>query len=240
MATYDKVMIKISGEQLGSEDNNFDVDNARSVCRVIEAVVANRHKVACVVGGGNVVRGAKLTEGGFTGAVVADQMGMLATLQNGLFIAHILEEFEGIQPFLLSKVPMDSLAETYSYRRATTLLQKVGNVVIVAGGTGNAGYTTDMGTVTVAYELGCPIAIKTTSVDGVYDDDPNTNADAERIQRMTLDRALQDPLVKIMDNSALAFARDHGITIGICRPDPESVMSVINGDTTLGSLITPS
>lgn len=240
MATFDRVMLKISGEQLGSDEYNFDVEQAGRICSVIEALVRNRQKIACVVGGGNVVRGGKLVRHGFADEIIADQMGMLATVQNGLFLGKLLESrAEGVTPTILTKVDVSGFVEPYSVKRGLSELQKAGRVVIVSGGMGSAGFTTDTTAVSVGYELGCTLVVKTTDVDGVYSSDPNTNPDAERIPRLTLDEALSNPLINVMDNTALAMARQHGMTIAVCRPEVESVLSVIGGDTTHGSLVTP-
>jgi uridylate kinase len=232
-------MLKVSGEQLGSEKNNFDVQHAKRIAAVVHRLVEARYQVACVVGGGNIVRGASLAESGFKDPVIADHMGMLATVQNGIFLGEIIDEEDGITARVMSKVPVDSVVEAYSVKRGVATLQKVGRVLIVCGGTGNAGFTTDTGTVVAAHELGCSVVVKTTSVDGVYSDDPRKNPEAHRIPRMSLDDALQNTNVNVMDNAALAYARDHGLSIAITQPIPEHVAEVLEGDTTHGSLVTP-
>lgn len=240
MATYDRVMLKISGEQLGSDEYNFDVEQAGRICSVIEALVKNRQKIACVVGGGNVIRGPKLVRHGFTDSIIADQMGMLATVQNGLFLGSLLEtRAEGVTPTILAKGDVGGFVEPYSVKRSLSELQKAGRVVIVTGGMASAGFTTDTTAVSVGYELGCSLVVKTTNVDGVYTSDPATNPDAERMPRLTLDEALRNPLINVMDNTALAMAKQHGITIAVCQPEIDSVLEIIGGDTTHGSLVTP-
>ena len=241
MLSFDRVMLKVSGEQLGSDEYNFDVAQAGRICDVIEALIRSRIKVACVVGGGNVIRGAKLVKHGFKDGKIADQLGMLATVQNGLFLGKLLEERDkGATPSVLSVVDIHSFAQPYSLKKGLSELNKSGRVVIVTGGMGRAGFTTDTATVTIGYELDCSLVVKTTDVDGVYTDDPKTNPDAVRIPQLTLDEALNNPLINVMDNTALAMARQHGMTIAVCRPEVESVLSVIAGGTSRGSLVTPN
>ncbi len=234
-------MLKVSGEQLGSDEYNFDVEQAGRICNVIEALVRNRQQVACVVGGGNVIRGPKLVKHGFKDGIIADQLGMLATVQNGLFLGQLLQERDnGVTPTILGKVDVRSFVESYSVKRGLAELGKPGRVVIVTGGMGSAGFSTDTATVAVGYELGCRLVVKTTDVDGVYTADPKLSTSAERIPRLTLDEALRNPQIKVMDKTALALAREHQITVAVCRPDVESVLGVIAGDTTYGSIVTSS
>ena len=131
-----RVILKVSGEQLGSEEYNFDNDRAYEVCDVIEALVRAGNEVACVMGGGNIVRGDKLAKNGFPNPVVADHMGLLATLQNGLFITEILANRGHVEPRLMSKFEATGVAERFSYKQAESHMGK-GRVLLLAGGTGN-------------------------------------------------------------------------------------------------------
>lgn len=231
-----RVMLKVSGEQLGSDEYNFDMDYALRVASVITAMTSAGHAVACVMGGGNIVRGNKLHANGFTNQVIADQMGMLATVQNGLFLAETLKQ-QGVENCrLYSNIPVESVCERFSYQRAESHLAS-GGVVLIAGGLGKPGFTTDTGVVAQAFELHCPIVIKTTKVDGVYNKDPHEHSDAMRYDHISYTEALANEHVQIMDRAALAFAADKGITIGICKPNPEDVLALLNGDTTRGTLV---
>lgn len=229
-------MVKVSGEQLGSDEYNFDLSRANQVCEVIEALAADGYQIAVVMGGGNIVRGNKLHKNGFTNQVIADQMGMLATVQNGLFLNEVLQQRGTVEGRLFSNIPVESLAERFSYQRAAKYLDK-GRVVLIAGGIGKPGFTTDTGVVAQAFELHCSAVIKTTKVDGIYDKNPTEHPDAIRYERLSFDEALANQEIQVMDRAALALAADKSITIAVCQPDPHKVLAVLAGDTAAGTLV---
>lgn len=231
-----RVMLKVSGEQLGSDEYNFDMGYALRVASVITAMTAAGHSVACVMGGGNIVRGNKLHANGFTNQVIADQMGMLATVQNGLFLAETLKQ-QGLNNVrLYSNIPVESVCERFSYQNAESHLSS-GGVVLIAGGLGKPGFTTDTGVVAQAFELHCPIVIKTTKVDGVYNKDPRIHDDAIRYDYLSYADALANEHIQVMDRAAMAFAADKGITIGICQPNSEDVLALLDGNTAHGTIV---
>jgi uridylate kinase len=188
------------------------------------------------MGGGNIVRGQKLHKNGFTNQVIADQMGMLATVQNGLFLNEVLRQRGIVQGRLFSNIPVESLAERFTYQRAVKYMNK-GRVVLIAGGVGKPGFTTDTGVVAQAFELHCESVIKTTKVDGIYDEDPAINPNANRYERLTFNEALENQKIQVMDRAALAFAADKGISLAICQPVPETVLAVLGGDTSKGTIV---
>lgn len=231
-----RIMLKVSGEQLGSDEYNFDLSRAEKVCEVIEAIIEAGYQLAVVMGGGNIVRGNKLHKNGFTNQVIADQMGMLATVQNGLFLNEVLHQRGKVQGRLFSNIPVESLAERFSYQRAAKYLDR-GTVVLIAGGLGKPGFTTDTGVVAQAFELHCSAVIKTTKVDGIYNKDPAEHPDAIRYTNLSFDEALANQEIQVMDRAALAFAADKGINLAICQPEPKKVLAVLSGDTTAGTLV---
>lgn len=234
---FDKrVMIKVSGEQLGSDNYNFDIERAIKVCEIIEALHSNGYQIACVMGGGNIVRGPKLQKNGFENAIIADQMGMLATIQNGLFLTEILNQRKNVEGRLFSNIPVENLAESFSYKRAMSYMEQ-GKIVLIAGGIGKPGFSTDTGVVAQAFELHCPTVIKATKVDGIYDKDPITNNDARRYEHLSFDEAMDNREVKVMDRAALALAADKGIAIAVCSAEPGNVLAILNNDTSQGSII---
>lgn len=225
-----RIMLKISGEQLGSDEYNFDVTEAGRICDVIEAIALNGLSLACVMGGGNIVRGKKLAENGFGNKVVADHMGMLATVQNGLFLQEILSERERVKSMLFSNVESQSLVERFSYKRATKALD-IGKIVLIAGGTGKPGVTTDTATVMAAYELHCDTVVKTTKVSGIYTEDPVKNPEAIRYQELTFDEAIANPKITVMDKAAMGFAAENGLSVAVCQPFPGQTLEVLRGNT---------
>lgn len=231
-----RVMLKVSGEQLGSDEYNFDMSYALRVADVIAAIQGAGHDVACVMGGGNIVRGNKLHANGFTNQVIADQMGMLATVQNGLFLAETLKQHGMAQCQLYSNIPVESVCERFSYKKADQFLANRG-IVLIAGGLGKPGFTTDTGVVAQAFELHCDLVIKTTKVDGVYNKDPNEFSDAVRYARITYAEVLANDAIQVMDKAAMAFAADKQLTIAICKPQVNDVLAILHSDTSHGTIV---
>lgn len=225
-----RVMLKVSGEQLASDEYNFDINQAKKVSKVIRALTQAGYSVAVIMGGGNIVRGNKLYKNGFTNQVIADQMGMLATVQNGLFLVETLKQDGLVNTYLFSNIPVESVVERFSYKRADSRLAQ-GNIVLIAGGLGKPGFTTDTAVVAQAFELHCDVVIKTTKVDGIYDKNPTEHPDAKRLPKLTYAKAVSSPEISVMDNAAMALAGDKGIAIALCQLDAEAVLTVLGGDT---------
>jgi uridylate kinase len=231
-----RVILKVSGEQLGSDEYNFDMEEATKICDTIEALEENGYEVAVVMGGGNIVRGQKLFKNGFTNQVIADQMGMLATVQNGLFLNECLKQRGKVEARLFSNIPVETVAERFSYKRAMKYLEDK-RVVLIAGGVGKPGFTTDTGVVAQAFELHCSTVIKTTKVDGIYNDNPETNPNATRYERLSFAEALANDKIQVMDRAAVAFAADKGLRIAVCQPNPTHVIALLADDTQNGTLV---
>lgn len=181
-----------------------------------------------MVGGGNFVRGAQ-TAGHGIKRVTADQMGMLATMINALALTDIFED-QKVPTRCLSSIFAEQVAEPFVYRLANKHLEK-GRVVIAAGGTGRPYMTTDTAAVSLALELDCDIVLKATKVHGVYTKDPAHHRDAERYEAMTLQQALANPEVKVMDKAALGLALEQGMEVLIFNPMEEgAILAAVKGD----------
>ncbi|MCZ2343079.1 MAG: UMP kinase [Bacteroidales bacterium] len=210
---YQRVLLKLSGEAFGDGGKNSGISLSETldIAHQLKRVVQTGVQLAIVVGGGNILRGAHFSAGLQTiRPATADTMGMLATVLNGLALQDTLETLD-IETRLLSAVPMDSVCEPYIRRRAIRHLEK-GRVVILAGGTGNPFVTTDTAAALRGRELGVDILMKATRVDGVYDSDPEKNPYAEKYQRLTYMKVLQDRL-KVMDLGAFEMCSEARLPI---------------------------
>lgn len=206
---YKRVLLKLSGEQLqGKFDGGFDAERAAWIARELQKV--DSAEIVLMIGGGNYARGAQLVGGGVQ-RVTADNIGMLATIMNALALADVLNT-HGVPARALTNVKADQVADQFTHRRALSHLDKK-RVVIVAGGIGRPYLTTDTAAVSLALELECDVILKATKVDGVYDKDPSKYPDAVRFERLTLRDAVEQPDIRVMDNSAIALAEDHSQTI---------------------------
>jgi len=205
-----RVLLKLSGEALlGGQEYGLERATLDRVAADIKAVHDDAVEVCLVIGAGNIFRGVSEAAGGIDRAS-ADYMGMLATVINSLAVQSALERLK-VPTRVLSAIPMATVCEPYIRRRAIRHLQK-GRVVIFAAGTGNPFFTTDTAAALRASEMGCGALLKGTRVDGVYDADPETNANAKRFERLSFHDVLARDL-KVMDASAISLARENAIPI---------------------------
>ncbi|MBI3888957.1 UMP kinase [Candidatus Saccharibacteria bacterium] len=212
---YTRILLKLSGEQLqGKYDGGFDAQRAAWIAGEIKKAVTAGSEVVVMVGGGNYARGAQLAGGGVR-RVTADNVGMLATVMNALALADVFNE-SGLAARALTNIKADQVADQFTHRRALSHLEK-GRVVIVAGGIGRPYLTTDTAAVSLALEMDCDVILKATKVDGVYDKDPAKFDDAQRYETLSLQQAVEQPDIKVMDKAAIALAADHSQSIIVLK-----------------------
>jgi uridylate kinase len=207
---YKSVLLKLSGEALGADaTHSIRAEAIDSLSQQIAEVLATGCRLSIVVGGGNILRGREIL-GTISVRATADQMGMLATMVNGLALMDGLER-NGMQARLMSAIGADQICEPFIRRRAIRHLDR-GRVVILAGGTGNPFFTTDTTAALRASELGCEIMLKATKVDGVYDADPVKVPTAKRFDRLTY-REVLDRNLRVMDLTAITMCLDNNMPI---------------------------
>lgn len=189
---------------MGDATSGVDPNEVQRIAADIAEVVTLKIGVSIVIGGGNIFRGIAGAAQGMDRAT-ADYMGMLATVINALALEHALTR-AGLEPRVLSAIPMPTICEPYSRPRAMAHLAK-GRVVIFAAGTGSPYFTTDTAAALRAVEMGCDAFLKATQVDGVYSSDPRTNPDAIRYEKLSYTDVLVKNL-KVMDATAISLARE--------------------------------
>jgi uridylate kinase len=234
---FRRVLVKVSGESLAAQDGYWLGQTALSTLAqdIADAAQAG-FEIALVVGGGNIVRGARIAQAGWIDRPTADSMGMLATVMNSLALESAIRA-KGVPVRALSAIPMLSICATYSRQKALAHLEKR-RVVIIAGGTGNPYFTTDTGAVLRAAELQCEAVLKATQVDGIYTADPHKDPTARRFQKLTHDESLALNL-KVMDAAAFALAKESALTIMVGSAHaPSSVTGILKG-TSPATLVTP-
>jgi uridylate kinase len=225
---YKRVILKVTGEVLaGAQKNGIDGAMVRSFAEEIKEVKEMGCEMALVMGGGNIFRGAELSEGG-TERATADYMGMLATVINSLALQDALEKI-GVATRVMSAIDMRQVAEPYIRRRATRHLEK-GRVVIFAGGTGNPYFTTDTTASLRAMEIGAEVILKATKVEGVYDADPLTHQGAKKYGELTYIEVLNKEL-KVMDSTAISLCMDNHLPIVVFNiMEKGNIKRVVNGE----------
>ena len=231
-----RVLVKFSGEALAGE-NGFGIDTKilNFIANEIKGLVDHDVEVGIVVGGGNIIRGVSAAADGIIKRTSGDYMGMLATVINGVAIQEALEHI-GLEARLQSAIDMHEIGESFIVRRARRHLEKK-RVVVFAGGTGNPYFTTDTAATLRASEIEAEILIKATKVDGVYDKDPNKYEDAKKLKSLTYDQALDDH-IKVMDDTAIALAKENGLPIVVCDMFHEgNLLKIIKGDRDVCSVV---
>jgi uridylate kinase len=231
---YKRVILKVSGEALGGEEKyGIDSTTIRSFAEEIKEVKALGCEMAIVIGGGNIFRGAQLSESGMERAT-ADYMGMLGTVINSLALQDALEK-SGVSTRVMSAIEMRQVAEPYIRRRATRHLEK-GRVVIFAGGTGNPYFTTDTTASLRAMEIGAEVILKATKVAGVFDSDPMKNREAKKYGRLSYIEVLNKEL-KVMDSTAISLCMDNHLPIVVFNlMEKGNIKRVVCGEE-IGTLV---
>ena len=207
-----RILLKVSGEAL-SGDTSFGIDPKvlSATAKAIRNVQEQGVQTVLVIGGGNIFRGAALQKAGFD-RVTGDQMGMLATIMNGLAMREELKA-QGGKCELMSAYGVPSITTQYSAAQGRELLNN-GTSLIVAGGTGAPFFTTDTAAVLRAIELQCSEVLKATKVDGIYTADPVKDHTATKFDHLTFDEVIEKQL-EVMDLTAFALARDHHMPIRV-------------------------
>jgi uridylate kinase len=229
MSQYKRVLLKLSGEQLsGKYEFGVDPEIASFLAAEVKKVVDSGCQVVMICGGGNMVRGAEIAGNGIK-RVTADQMGMLSGLMNCMAMTDIFEA-NGVKTRCLSNIFAQQVAESYSYRLAEKHLQK-GRVVIVAGGTARPYVTHDTAAVSFALELDCELVLKASKVDGVYDKDPAKFPDAQRLESVSFQEAVEDNSIKVMDQAAMGLALEQKKPIVVFDAmKPDNFAKIVAGE----------
>ncbi|MHB9028573.1 MAG: UMP kinase [Candidatus Latescibacterota bacterium] len=228
MAAYKRVLLKLSGEALaGKRGFGLDPGSIDTFCRQIREITDLGVQLAVVVGGGNIFRGLKASAEGMD-RVNADNMGMLATVINGLALLDAMQQ-RGMQARLMSAIPIIEVAEPFIRGRAIKHLEK-GRIVIFSGGTGNPFFSTDTAASLRAVQIGADVILKGTKVDGVYEGDPVVNPAFRKFDVITFDEVLRRGL-RVMDATAIAMCRDNRIPVVVFNLTKEgALLKVVNGE----------
>ena len=208
--TLKRVLIKLSGESLSTDGFGIQVSAVQSIVSDIKEALSLGVQLAIVIGGGNILRGGRADFQNQIERSTADTMGMLATMINALALSDILSH-AGIDNEVLSSRGMDGVLKCTNPKLAKRYLED-GKVVIFAGGTGNPFVTTDTTATLRAVEINADAILKVTTVDGVYDKDPNKYSDAFKFETLSFAEALKRELA-VMDLGAFVQARDFNVPI---------------------------
>ncbi|PAF50536.1 UMP kinase [Helicobacter sp. 13S00477-4] len=231
-----RVLVKFSGEAMAG-DNGFGIDSSilAFIATEIKILAENNVEVGIVIGGGNIIRGVSASAGGIIRRTSGDYMGMLATVINAVAMQEALEHI-GMDVRVQSAIEIKEICESYIYRKAIRHLEK-GRIVIFGAGTGNPFFTTDTAATLRAVEIGADMIVKATKVDGVYDKDPQKFKDAKKLDMLSYDEALRDD-IKVMDDTAIALAKDNKLPIVVCNMfKEENLLKIIKYNSGICSVV---
>ena len=231
---YKRILLKLSGEALmGERQYGIDNDRLKEYAEKNKKVVDLGCEIAIVIGGGNIFRGLAGAAKGMD-RVQGDYMGMLATVINGMALQGALED-AGIITRLQSAIEMDKVAEPFIKRKAVRHLEK-GRVVIFGAGTGNPYFTTDTAATLRAIEIDADVILKGTRVDGIYDSDPEKNADAVKFNSLSFDEVFEKNL-KVMDMTAFTLSHENKLPIIVFDMNKEGNLERLIDGEVIGTLV---
>jgi len=231
---YQRILLKLSGEILAGETGHGIDENVMSrLADEIRDVHALGVQIGIVPGGGNIFRGLAASTRGMD-RVGADDMGMLATVINGLALQHSLEK-RGLYTRVMSAIEMARVCEPYIRRRAVRHLEK-DRIVVLAAGTGNPYFTTDTAAALRAVEIGADVILKATKVDGIYSGDPLKEPDATFFPRITY-KDILDRGLGVMDMTAITLCRENRLPIVVFNVGQRgNLLRIVEGET-VGTLV---
>lgn len=208
---YKRILLVIGGDAMrGNKEYGIDLDAVRKVVEQIKAIYTQHVQIAITVGGGNIFKSTAADADGFD-KTTADYLEMMATVMNGLSLQDELERV-GIPTRLQSALQMPAVAESFIRRKAIRHMEK-GRVVILCAGTGVPFVTSDAGSALHALELHCEVLMKATKVNGIYNKDPQENADAQRFETLNYRDAIEMKDIGIIDTAALSMASENNLPI---------------------------
>lgn len=221
-----RILLKLSGEALaGEKKTGFDEETIRAVALQVKQLAEDKIQVGIVIGGGNFWRG-RTSEN--IDRTKADQIGMLATVMNCIYVSEIFRSV-GMQTEILTPFECGSFTKLFSKDRANRYFNK-GAVVFFAGGTGHPYFSTDTGVVLRAVEVEAETILLAKSIDGVYDSDPKLNPEAKKYDEISIDEVIAKNL-QVVDMTASILARENKMPMWVFDlNEKDSIVNTVKGN----------
>ncbi len=221
-----RMLLKLSGEALAGEKKmGFDEETVRKVAVQVKELVDDGIQVGIVIGGGNFWRG-RTSEN--IDRTKADQIGMLATVMNCIYVSEIFRSV-GMMTNILTPFECGSFTKLFSKDRALKYFEK-GMVVFFAGGAGHPYFSTDTPTVLRAIEVEADVILLAKAIDGVYDSDPRTNPDAKKYDEVSIDEVVEKNL-QVVDMTASVLAKENRMPMWVFGLNEEnSIVNAVKGE----------
>lgn len=228
-----RVMLKLSGEALAFPNGGgYNEDQVRDVARQVKEAVDNGIEVGIVIGGGNYWRGRSSKD---IDRTKADQIGMLATIMNCIYVSEIFRS-EGMKTAILSPFACGTMTELFSKDKCNDYFEK-GYVLFFAGGTGHPYFSTDTGIVLRGIELDADMILLAKSIDGVYDSDPAQNPNAKRYDKVSIEEVIEKKL-KVVDLTASAMCADYKMPLAVFDLKEKGAISAAMKGDVHGTIVT--
>ncbi|MCR5409932.1 MAG: UMP kinase [Lachnospiraceae bacterium] len=228
-----RILLKLSGEAMaGNKKTGFDEPTVKRVARQVKTLIDRGTEVGIVIGGGNFWRGRSSES---IDRTKADQIGMLATVMNCIYVSEIFRT-EGMMTSILTPFEIGSMTKLFSKDRANKYFAK-GMVVFFAGGTGHPYFSTDTGIILRAIEVEADVILLAKAVDGVYDSDPKTNPDAKKYDELTIEEVVEQKL-QVIDMTASIMALEHRVPMIVFGLDGKDSIVRAANDENIGTRIT--
>lgn len=222
---YKRVFLKLSGEALaGEKKTGFDEGTCVAVAKQVKKLVDDGVQVGIVIGGGNFWRG-RTSEN--IDRTKADQIGMLATVMNCIYVSEIFRSV-GMKTQVLTPFTCGTMTKPFSKDRANKYFEK-GMVVFFAGGTGHPYFSTDTGVVLRAVEMEAEVILLAKAIDGVYDSDPKLNPNAKKYDEISMQEVL-DQRLQVIDLTATIMCYENKMPLLVFGLNEEnSIVNTVNG-----------
>ena len=228
-----RVMLKLSGEALAFPNGGgYNEDQVSDVAKQVKEAVDNGIEVGIVIGGGNYWRGRSSKD---IDRTKADQIGMLATIMNCIYISEIFRS-EGMKTAILSPFACGTMTELFSKDKCNDYFEK-GYVLFFAGGTGHPYFSTDTGIVLRGIELDADMILLAKSIDGVYDSDPAQNPNAKRYDKVSIEEVIEKKL-KVVDLTASAMCADYKMPLAVFDLKEKGAISAAMKGDVHGTIVT--
>ena len=220
-----RILLKLSGEALaGDKHMGFDEETVRGVALQVKKLVDEGYEIGIVTGGGNFWRGRSSEN---IDRTKADQIGMLATVMNCIYVSEIFRSV-GMKTQILTPFTCGTMTKPFSKDRANKYFEK-GMVVFFAGGTGHPYFSTDTGVVLRAVEMEADVILLAKAIDGVYDSDPKVNSDAKKYDVVSMQEVL-DQRLQVIDLTATIMCLENKMPLLVFGLNEEnSIVNTVNG-----------
>ncbi len=231
---YKRVLLKLSGEYLsGDHSFGFDAKALRKIVNEVSELIHLGIETAIVIGGGNLLRGAELAREGYD-RVTSDQMGMLATVMNGLILRDSFIQ-ANLPVAIMSSVAVQGVVDAFDCCKAKLALAEK-KVVIFVAGTGNPLFSTDSAASLRGMEIKADVILKATKVDGIYSADPKKVADAKFFPHLNYAEIIENQLA-VMDTAAIVLCQEHAMPIRVFNMNKPDILKKIVTGSYEGTLV---